>query len=159
MRLLTGRALVAPWTVKGDGRKALMPTWTEADNVRRQLIWRLEVGPVVLSQQLEGELELVVQRQPADCVRDGRLMRNHCLHVLKSAPRSVWRKHLEPSLPLSVPTPLELHEEDPNVRLETLIGAHGATPAELPIAQSGANSGGEPSPTRSEPGGCIRTRM
>jgi hypothetical protein len=145
--------------VKGDRRKASVAAWTEGDNVRRQLFRLLEVGPVVLSQQLEGELELVVQRQRADRIRDGRLMRNHFLHVSQSAPRCVWRKHLEPWLPLSVPTPLQLHQEDPNVRPETLVGTHGAMPAELPIAQSGANSGGESSPTRSEPGGCIRTRM
>jgi hypothetical protein len=45
------------------------------------------------------------------------------------------------------------------VRLEALVGAHRATPAELPIAQPRADNGGEASPTRSEPGVCIRTRM
>ena len=80
----------ATWTVKGDARKVLVVPWTEADNVRRQLFGPLEVGPVLLSQQFESELELVVQRKAVDRVRDGRSVRNHPLHIPQSPPGCLW---------------------------------------------------------------------
>jgi hypothetical protein len=48
---------------------------TETDNVRRQMLRlvELQVRPVVQSQQLEAELQLVVERQPADWMRNGRV--------------------------------------------------------------------------------------
>ena len=47
-------------------RWALTSARTEANNVRREVFGFVEIKPVVLLQQLEGELELVAERQAVD---------------------------------------------------------------------------------------------
>src|SRR5262245_39913946 len=64
--------------------------WAEPHHIRWQRFGLSDIGPVMLSQQLDGQLELVVQAQTADGVRDRRLVGDHLLHVFQSGPRRVW---------------------------------------------------------------------
>ena len=51
--------------------------WAEADDIGRQRLGFSEVGPAVLVEQLEGELELVVRGRHR--VGNGRLIHDHLL--------------------------------------------------------------------------------
>ena len=46
----------------------------------------LKLRPLPLSQQLEREVELVEQRETPHSAGDGRLSRNHLLHIAQAAP-------------------------------------------------------------------------
>jgi hypothetical protein len=60
--------------------------WAETHDIGWQRLGLTEVGPAVLVEQLEGELDLVAERQAVHRVSDGRLLHDHLLHVSESRP-------------------------------------------------------------------------